>query len=218
MCNQPHVTQSTLYNRLFAHFYDSFMADIEKQVLLPKRKHLLSGLQGHILEVGAGTGINFSFYQPETNVLAVEPSGAMLRFAQQKAQEAQASIQLLQMKVGDKRLKGRVPTEGFDAIVCTLVLCSTSEPEAVIALLYKWLKPGGKVVILEHIQESGGWRKNFNQFINPLWKFFGQGCDLTRRTDLYLKQAGFKAEYETYFQTGLYFYEALLIKAKERRV
>lgn len=188
------------------------MARFEEEVLLPKRARLLGDLRGRILEVGAGTGVNFQFYEPETEVLAVEPSAAMLAFAQRKQRHAQAKIQLLPAGIGDPVVLGHIPAEGFDAIVCTLVLCTAPDPERVINHLYQWLKPGGRLIVLEHIRTPDGWQRKLHRLINPLWKYFGEGCELTRPTDRFLRQAGFSAEYENYFRTGLYFYEARLYK------
>jgi len=188
------------------------MAKFEEQVLLPKRRRLLSDLRGQVLEVGAGTGVNFQFYGTDTEVLAVEPSTAMLAFARRRLENARAKIQLLPAGIGDPVVLQNIPAGGFDAIVCTLVLCTAPEPERVIDLLHQWLKPDGRLIILEHIRTPDGWQKKFHQFINPLWRYFGEGCELTRPTDQLLRQAGFSADYENYFRTGLYFYEAQLRK------
>jgi SAM-dependent methyltransferase len=188
------------------------MAGFEEQVLLPKRRRLLGDLRGQILEVGSGTGVNFQFYRPETEVLAVEPSTAMLAFAQRKQRNARANIRLLPAGIGDPVVLESIPAGGFDAIVCTLVLCTAPAPQRVIGQLYQWLKPEGRLVVLEHIRTPDGWQKKFHRLINPLWRYFGEGCELTRPTDRFLQQAGFSAEYENYFRTGLYFYEARLCK------
>lgn len=188
------------------------MAKFEEKVLLPKRRRLLGDLQGHILEVGAGTGVNFQFYGAESEVLAVEPSTAMLAFARLKQRSARANIQLVPAGIGDPIVLQNIPAGGFDAIVCTLVLCTTPDPERVIGHLYQWLKPDGQLIVLEHIQTPDGWQKKINRLINPVWRYFGEGCELTRLTDQFLRQAGFSAEYENYFRTGLYFYEARLRK------
>lgn len=73
---------SNLYARLFAWFYDRAAQIAEEKVLAERRRTLLSGLKGNILEVGAGTGANFAFYDQEANVLAIEPSPYMLRQAE----------------------------------------------------------------------------------------------------------------------------------------
>lgn len=212
MCTCQYKNHPSLYQRLFARFYDPFMAKFEEQVLLPKRARLLGDLRGQVLEVGAGTGVNFQFYGSETEVLAVEPSTAMLAVAQGKQRNARAKIQLLPAGIGDPVVLENIPPGGFEAIVCTLVLCTAPAPEQVIDSLYQWLKPGGRLVVLEHIRTPDGWQKKFHRLINPLWKYFGEGCELTRPTDQFLRRAGFSAEYENYFRTGLYFYEARLHK------
>ena len=211
MCTQCHTyKKGSLYNRLIARFYDPFMEEIEKKVLFPKRQNLLKDLQGNILEVGAGTGVNFPFYSKEASVLALEPSGAMLSYASQrmKRSNVQAEIYLLQAGIGYKGVENSFPRGGFDAIVCTLVLCSVPNLEQAIADLRSWLKPGGQLVVLEHIQVASGWRRYFYKAFNPVWNLFSAGCNLTRDTDRQLKAEGFLVEWEHYFQLGMPFYEA----------
>ncbi len=119
------------YDRLIARFYDPFTNYFERGFMGRRRRELLAGLQGSILEVGAGTGANFDHYPPGASVLAIEPSAAMLQRAAEKRAALtakHADIRLLHAGIGDPEVSRYVPESGFDAIVLTLVLCTIPDP------------------------------------------------------------------------------------------
>jgi hypothetical protein len=76
----------------------------------------------------------------------------------------------------------------------------------------KWLKPGGKLVILEHIRSHHAIRGKFQDLINPVWKKVGDGCNLNRATDRLLADSGFQAIREEHFHFRIPFYEAEYIR------
>ncbi len=202
----------SFYNKLFARIYDPFMAAAERKKLSAWRKRLLAPLRGNILEVGAGTGVNFPFYGPQAKVLAVDPSREMLAFAERKkaALASPASIELLACGVEDAYLNKRIQAASLDAIVATLVLCTVPDPQGAYERFRNWLKPSGKLLILEHIHAQSAWRRSLEKAVNPLWKILAEGCHLTRDTDRLLCEAGFKPLNETYFQLGVRWYAAEL--------
>ncbi|MFN7118307.1 MAG: class I SAM-dependent methyltransferase [Saprospiraceae bacterium] len=212
MCN--HSQSTTWYNRLFARFYDPFMRRFEQDFLLEKRRHLLQSIQGTILEIGCGTGINFTLYPAGTQVIACDPSAPMLGYAYERLEQEKANIkaaiELVHAGMGDAALESYVPEGGFDAIVCTLVLCTVPDQRAAIETIKKWLKPGGNLYVLEHIQAHSSLGKFFFNLFNPLQKRFAEGCHLNRTTDQNLKNQGFQPNWETYFSKGLPLYAAIL--------
>ncbi|MBL4585613.1 MAG: class I SAM-dependent methyltransferase, partial [Flavobacteriales bacterium] len=160
--NNPNATiKEGFYSKLFARFYDPFVQSMEQKVLSRYRKKLLDPLSGNILEVGSGTGVNFSLYPKECNVIASEPSEYMLRYANErlKTETINANIDIVLAGVGSSELEKRIPKEGLDAIVCTLVLCTIPDPELAVASFKKWLKPDGKLIILEHVHGHSHPRK-----------------------------------------------------------
>ena len=201
------------YDRLIAWLYDPITKYFERGFMGRRRRELLAGLQGNILEVGAGTGANFDHYPPGARVLAIEPSAAMLqRAAEKRAALAaeHADIRLLHAGIGDPEVAGYVPKDGFDAIVLTLVLCTIPDPKAAIATLQGWLRPSGRLYVLEHIIHESQPGRTLQQFADPVWTELAAGCHLTRPTDELLKQGGFRAEWEAYHQRGLRFYQAVM--------
>lgn len=211
MCNNK-SKPDTRYSRLFARIYNPVMSRIESKFLRAKREQLLAALEGNILEVGAGTGINFDIYNPDkTQVFAFEPSGAMLALAEKKLEtlEKRAHIQLIQAGVGDELPEGFLPKEGVDYAVFTLVLCTIPDPKAALAHVSKLLKPDGKIIILEHIRAKTGFARFMQAALNPIWKHAAEGCHLNRATDDLLKTLGFTLLEEHYFTKIVPFYMAV---------
>ncbi|MCF8278199.1 MAG: class I SAM-dependent methyltransferase [Flavobacteriales bacterium] len=200
------------YSKLFARFYDPFMESMEQKVLSRYRKQLLQPLHGNILEVGSGTGINFKLYPTGCHVLASEPSEHMLKYAEErlKMETVDAEIELVLAGIGSEELESRVPTGGFDAIVCTLVLCTIPEPEMAVASFRKWLKPDGRLIILEHVHGQTKTRRTFHNALNPVWKHFAEGCHLNRDTAKMLKDQGFVAEWQHDFIKVLPFHVSVM--------
>lgn len=197
----------TFYQKLFASKYDSFMVDLETQ-FHPIRHDLIGHLEGRILDVGSGTGVNFEHFNSNANVIAVEPSKYMLEKALTKLPQ-KANITTYNLGVTDKKLNTLIPDHSLDYIVCTLVLCTIPNHTLALKTFKKWLKPTGKLIILEHIHAAHKPRQIIQNIINPVWKVIGDGCHLNRKTDLLIKEAGFKVETESYFKRTLRFYQGV---------
>lgn len=214
MTSSP-TPRDTLYDRLLAWVYDPVMRQAEQRFLQKRRRELLSGIRGKVLEVGAGTGINFPLYPPDASVLAIEPSGAMLNRARQRLADhpAPASIQLLQTGVEDPTLREHVPGEGFDSIVLTLVLCTLPDPDQALRHFHQWLRPGGRLHVLEHIASDRQPARAIEHAATPVWKHLAGGCHLNRPTDHLLREAGFTPEWEAYYRKGMTFYQGVLSRS-----
>ncbi len=209
----PHCSHSdSLYSCFFAWLYDPVMKGIEDDFLEEKRRALLQGARGKILEIGAGTGANFHLYPAGAEVLAIEPSPSMLKYARSKLEQGvtDARIELLEAGIGDGIVRENVPEGGFNQIVCTLVLCTVPRLKESIQLLRQWLKPGGKLLVIEHIQDNRQPQRWLQQAATPIWKHLAEGCHLDRPTDELLKAAGFLAIEEAYFFRWAPFYWGIL--------
>lgn len=191
---------STFYSKIFAKYYDSFMVSFEAKIE-KDRKKMLQNLKGKVLDVGSGTGVNFEFFNDDVEVLAIEPSKEMQEKSVAKINKK--NIKLLNVGVNDTALQSLIPSKSLDAIVCTLVLCTIPNPEEALVNFKKWLKPNGKLIILEHIHSHKKTNAFLEKMLNPLWKKIGEGCNLTRNTDVLLKEKGFVSENASYFTLGL---------------
>lgn len=139
-----------LYDR-FAARYDRLLAPLERRLLARLRARTLAALpQGsHLLEIGAGTGLNFPFYPMDASGVASEPSIEMLRRASAKPRPAH----ILLARHAAERLP--YADHAFDAAFATLVFCSVASPAGSFAELRRVVRPGGHLVLLEHVRPPG---------------------------------------------------------------
>lgn len=208
MCNP---SKEGSYARFFARIYNPVMKGMEKSVLGPRRKLLLEELEGEILEIGAGTGINFQYYNSNAQVLACEPSASMLKRAETQLEElGKTNIKLIHAGLGDDVLVDYLPEGGYDYIVCTLVLCTVPDLDAALKELHSWLKPTGQLIVLEHIRAKGALGKALQWTVGPLWCQLAEGCHLSRQTDQKLGEHNFEVIEEDYFSKSIPFYQARL--------
>lgn len=140
-----------IYDR-FASYYDRWMHPLERAGLGRLRAAALAELpaRGQFLEVGAGTGGNFPFYPKGARVACVEPSREMIVRALGKPERPEGS---LLVRAFAERLPFADAT--FDAGVATLVFCSVESPAEGLKELRRVVRPGGRVVLLEHVRPTG---------------------------------------------------------------
>lgn len=151
------------------------------------RAENLAGLSGRVLEVGAGTGTNFEFY-PSTvdEVVAIEPERRLADVARQAAAKAPVPVSV----TGDT-IETFASAQPFDAVVCSLVLCSVDDPEQVVGQLYSLLRPGGELRYLEHVAGTGFQARLQRLADATVWpKLFG-GCHTHRHTEQVIASSGF---------------------------
>ncbi len=178
---------------LTAAFYDRFMRVSEEACLAAWRSELLAGLSGEVLEAGAGTGATLALYpKAVTRLVACEPDRHMRRQLEAKRD----ALGMRHVEVCDAAL-GALPfaPASFDAVVCTLVLCSVPNQKAALAEIARVLRPGGRFVFLEHVAaDNRPDRLKWQRRIEPVWKRLMDNCHLTRRTEAAITAAGFEIE------------------------
>lgn len=175
---------------LMAAVYDGMMRGSEEACLAAWRKELLAGLSGSVLEIGAGTGATLGLYpKAVTRLVMCEPDPHMRSKLQSKVNPA------LQASVVSHSIE-ELPYDGeFDAVVCSLVLCSVKDQKAALAQIRRVLKPGGQLAFLEHVAADGKPnRLKWQRRIEPVWKHLMGNCHLTRRTEAEIQAAGFRIE------------------------
>lgn len=151
------------------------------------RKRNLAGLTGRVLEVGAGIGTNFPLYPPEvTAVTALEPE-ATLRAKAQDVASADPRIELR-----PERLDEYTPSEHFDAVVFSLVLCSLPDPEGAVRQVRGLLKPDGELRFLEHVAARGGMLEGLQKAADAtVWPRLFGNCHCHRDAVGLIRGAGF---------------------------
>lgn len=169
--------------------YDRFMADTEQAALGQWRRELLSQAGGKVLEVGAGTGVNLPLYPSEVSELVItEPDRHMRARLQEKG-----VLPVRAKMVADAVGQLRMDDASIDTVVCTLVLCSVDDQPAALKDLFRVLRPGGKLLFIEHVAaESNPERLAWQRRIEPVWKRIAGNCHLTRNTAAEIERAGFE--------------------------
>ncbi len=175
-------------HKWFAAIYDKMLASEEKKFLGAIRAEMLKDVTGNVLEIGAGTGANFQYYQPGADVTAIEPDPYMLERAKTRASEAKVAIELRQVAAEELPF----PDASFDFVIDTLVLCSVSDPRKVLSEIKRVLKPGGELRLYEHVRYKNPIGALSQDLISPVWQWFGAGCHPNRNTERYLRDAGFQ--------------------------
>lgn len=186
----------------FANLYDIAMAPLEKRGIGRIRKKIISGLEGKILEIGAGTGANFPYYSSERviSIEALEPNQHMLEQAKLKAADAKVKVGFHQ-GVGEN-LPFR---EGeFDTVVATLVLCSVEDPQKVFQEIRRVCKKGGRIVLFEHVRTESTSLAALQDALTPAWKRVCDGCHLNRDTGRYMRESGIHVLKEKKYLKGIF--------------
>jgi ubiquinone/menaquinone biosynthesis C-methylase UbiE len=176
-------------HRVFAALYDTVTGRLELAVLAPRRAALLGELTGEVLEIGAGTGASLGHYRLASRVVAAEPDPAMRARLARALERCAVPVELSGAAAEDLPF----PAARFDAVVAVCVLCSVRDPQRALAEAHRVLKPGGRLVVLEHVRGTGrlaAWQDR----ITPLWSQLAGGCHPNRDLRSAIDHAGFVFE------------------------
>jgi len=179
----------TTSHRFFAAFYERLSrGGSERSFMEPLRKEIIGQAQGLVLEIGAGNGLNFAFYDPAQvqRVEAIEPDTAMLRYARERVKTARVPITLTQAPVEALPFAD----ETFDSAVATLVFCSVTDPAHGLSEIRRVLKPGGTLLLVEHVRAEGAIASRIQDIITPLNKLIAGNCHWNRDTARKVAEAG----------------------------
>jgi ubiquinone/menaquinone biosynthesis C-methylase UbiE len=186
----PH--EETVNHPLFARMYlrmaSRRLAEGEREY----RRALLESLSGHVIELGAGSGINFRFY-PRTveHVLAVEPEPVLRHAAVENAAHAPVPVTVV------SGVSAALPAEDetCDAAVASLVLCSVPDPARALVELHRVIRPGGELRFYEHVVAQRRAAALLQRVADAtLWPHVAGGCHMSRDTAAEVERAGFTIE------------------------
>ncbi len=176
-----------IFSRVMARLSEATLAETQSY-----RQELLAGLSGRVIEVGAGTGVNFAFYPASvTEVVAVEPEPYLRSLAGQAARTAPVPVAVTD------GVAERLPAEdaSFDAGVVSLVLCSVRDPTRALSELFRVIRPGGALRFYEHVRANSPGLARLQRMVDALFwpRMFG-GCHTSRDTRATIEEAGFVIE------------------------
>jgi phosphatidylethanolamine/phosphatidyl-N-methylethanolamine N-methyltransferase len=174
------------YDRI-APFFDGLEAVMEGLFFKSWRKLLWSKVEGHhILEIGVGTGKNFDYYPTDARVTAIDFSQKMLEQATHKKDRKHIPVDLNLMDVQSLCYADN----SFDTVIASFVFCSVPLPLKGLKELYRVCKPGGQVLLLEHVLSSKPVIAKIMNFINPVVVALA-GANINRNTVKNVKACGF---------------------------
>ena len=164
--------------------YDAAVTPINWLGLGAYRRRLVGDLAGDILEIGVGTGLNLAYYGPAARVTAIEINPDLLRTTVPRAARRGYRLQ-----AGDAQsLPFRA--RSFDVVVSTLVFCTVPDPLAALEEIRRVLRPGGRLLQLEHTRTGRPIPDTVLDLIAPAWRLATGGCHPNRDTAALLTDRG----------------------------
>jgi SAM-dependent methyltransferase len=161
--------------------------DLYAHLLVGGRKQaLFADLPEQVVEIGPGTGANLRYYRPGTRLVAIEPNVHMHGPLQSAARRHGIELELrteTAERIG-------LPDASVDAVVSTLVLCTVPDPVAAVREVRRVLRPGGRLLFIEHVRADGGYGRMQRLTARP-WHWFFEGCDVRRDTERTIRDADF---------------------------
>lgn len=178
-------------DRILPYILNKLMQD---ERLRPLRENVIKGAQGRVVEVGIGSGLNLPLYSANvTEVIALEPSAKLTEMTRQLAEKSKFSQPLTLLP--DSAHAIPLDDACADTAVTTWTLCSIPDGMQALREMRRILKPGGRLIFVEHGAAPDAAVEKWQNRINPLWKKIAGGCNLNRRIDDMVKDAGFEMEH-----------------------
>jgi ubiquinone/menaquinone biosynthesis C-methylase UbiE len=153
------------------------------------RAKVIPAARGRVLEIGVGSGLNLPHYSGRvTGLSAIDPSPELLALARRMLAGAELEVSLLQGSAE------ALPFDdgSFDSVVSTWTLCSIGQVSRALGELRRVLRPDGTLIFIEHGQAPDPRVARWQDRLNPLWNRCAGGCNLNRRIDRLIAEAGFR--------------------------
>lgn len=157
--------------------------------LVPFRQRVGRSASGRVLELGIGSGLNLGFYGPDvTSVVGIDPSPALLRMAEARFRGERIPTELVGAAGEYLPLDGR----SVDTVVTTWTMCSVGDPVQALREARRVLRPGGRLLFVEHGRAPDPGVRWWQERLTPAWKRVAGGCHLNRKMDDLVQTAGFR--------------------------
>lgn len=170
--------------------YDKKVGFSEKVLFGDGRSWVCSQARGEVLEIAVGTGLNFRHYPEDVKLTGIDLSPTMLEIARQRAEGLGRDVDL---EVGDAQALD-FPDERFDTVVCTLSLCTIPDDRKAVAEAKRVLRPGGRLLLLEHVRSPIPAVRAVQRLLDPLLVWLEADHQLREPLD-HLNEEGFEIDW-----------------------
>ncbi|GAB7067303.1 class I SAM-dependent methyltransferase [Mycobacterium hodleri] len=189
-CTEPPVTTAPAWwLRVMAVVYDPFLWCGEVSGMRRRRRALLAGARGHVLEIGAGTGLNVAHYPTDVDDLVLaEPEPTMRRKLARRVDGLARPARIVDAAAESLPLAD----SSVDTVVSTLVLCTVAEPERALREIARVLRPDGELLFIEHVRAESPFRAACQDRLLRPWREFAGGCVCNRPTPDLMRVCGFR--------------------------
>jgi len=177
-------------------FYNDFILPglcdlaMRNKDLLPYRERTIGAARGRVLEIGIGSGRNLPFYGPAVKqVVGLEPGPKLLKMARD-ARRPDIPVEFVEASAEAIPIADR----SVDTVVTTWTMCSIPDIDRALAEARRVLKPGGKLVFVEHGRAPEPRVRWWQDLLTPAWRRFSGGCHLNRDIADVLRRNGFEIE------------------------
>jgi SAM-dependent methyltransferase len=182
----PGKLSNFLWGPIFARGFDRFNKGAEDAGLRERRRALLTRTRGRTLEIGAGTGVNVGLYPDfAIDLVLTEPDGHMRHQLERKLTALGCRAEVVDAPA--ERLP--LPDASIDTVVATLVFCTIPEPKTALGEIERVLKPGGRLLFLEHVRANDPGKALWQDRLERPWGWFGRGCHPNRDTLAIIKRS-----------------------------
>lgn len=182
------VASAPRVGRLGAALYDPVLWLGERAGMSARRRRLLETASGAVLEIGAGTGLNLPYYGAPDRLVLTEPEPRMAERLRRRLEALGREAEVYES--GAEALP--VPDAEFDTAVSTLVLCTVPDPHAALTELRRVLRPGGRLLFIEHVRAETPRLAAWQDRLRAPWALVAGGCQCNRRTLELIEAAGFE--------------------------
>lgn len=162
--------------------------------VMKDRSEIVPRAQGEVLELGCGGGINLQFYDRSKvdKLTGLDPSAELLDYTRSEAKALGFEMDILD-GIGEAM---PFDDDSFDTVLTTFTLCSVQDGKQVLNEMRRVLKPGGKILFLEHGRAPDKGPEKWQQRIEPMWKHIAGGCHLHRPVTKLFEAEGFALNQE----------------------
>ncbi|MGB3755099.1 MAG: class I SAM-dependent methyltransferase [Rivularia sp. (in: cyanobacteria)] len=160
------------------------------------RQQVLAEVEGEVLEIGFGTGLNLSFYPDEIHkLITVDNNPGVHKLAQKRIEKSTITVDH-QILSGENMT---MADNTFDSVVSTWTLCSIKKVEQAVKEIHRVLKPGGKLFFIEHGLSNEPSVQTWQNRLNPIQNVIADGCNLNRNIRSLVEQQFNRVDVEEFY-------------------